>query len=45
MSQKEVIEKAYSNIPREVGYTFDFYLPTYRGIKYYYHRIVRYFSR
>ena len=42
----EVLQKAYGNIPKEVGFgvtVFDFI--TFRGVKYYLLRIVRFFTR
>jgi hypothetical protein len=36
MKIKETIDKAYSGIPKEVGFVFDSsWIPTYRGFKYY----------
>ena len=47
MAQKEILNKAYGNIPKEVGYTFDIMscLPTFRGIKYYYYILIRKVTR
>ena len=46
MSTNEVIEKAYGNIPKEVGINFDMlsFIPV-RGIKYYWILLVRKFTR
>ena len=48
MSAKETIDKAYGNVPKEVGFSdhslFD-WLPTPRGIKYYWLKVVRFFTR
>ena len=46
MSTNEVIEKAYGNIPKEVGINFDMlsFIPV-RGIKYYWLVLVRKFTR
>ena len=46
MSTNEVIEKAYGNIPKEVGINFDMlsFIPV-RGIKYYWIVLVRKFTR
>ena len=46
MSHKETIEKAYGSIPKEVDLNLNFdWVPTTRGIKYYWLRLVRYFTR
>jgi hypothetical protein len=46
MSQKDTIEKAYGSIPKEVGYNIEFFeIPTIRGVKYYFHKLVRFFTR
>jgi hypothetical protein len=40
---KETLDKAYGNVPREVGLSdvmFD-WIPTWRGIKYYWYRLIR----
>ena len=46
MTTKEVIEKAYGHIPKEVGINFDMlsFIPV-RGIKYYWIVLVRKFTR
>jgi hypothetical protein len=47
MSAKETIEKAYGNVPKEVGFNnglFD-WLPTPRGIKYYWYKLKRFCTR
>ena len=44
MSQKETIEKAYGSIPKEVGlgYAVDLsFIPVWRGLKYYWYKLVR----
>jgi hypothetical protein len=46
MSPKETLEKAYGNVPKEPIVTFNFdWLPTPRGVKYYWLKLVRYFTR
>jgi hypothetical protein len=35
---KEVLEKAYGSIPKEVGFYFEF---PFRGLKYYWLRLIR----
>jgi hypothetical protein len=47
MSSKEVIERAFGNIPKEIpmsNWDFDV-IPGWRGFKYYYLKIVRFFTR
>jgi hypothetical protein len=44
--QEDVINKAYSNVPREVGYAIDWtFLPSWRGVKYYWHKLIRKVTR
>jgi hypothetical protein len=46
MKRNEVLEKAYGNIPKDVGIAFDLsWFPTLRGVKYYWLLLVRKFSR
>ena len=46
MTTDEVLRKAYSNIPKEVGVTLDLsWVPTPRGVKYYWLILVRKFTR
>jgi hypothetical protein len=46
MSQKETLEKAYGSVPKEVGSTFELnWIPEFRGAKYYWIRLVRFFTR
>ena len=45
MSPKETLEKAYGSIPKEVGVYHDWGVPTWRGIKYYWHSLVRKLTR
>jgi hypothetical protein len=46
MTTNEIIEKAYGNIPKEVGMSFDLsWIPTPRGVKYYWLVLVRKFTR
>jgi len=42
---KETIDKAYGNMPKEVGYNVDWNIPTWRGIKYYWYKLVRKITR
>lgn len=46
MKVKETLDKAYSNIPKEVTPAIDLdWVPTWRGVKYYWIKIVRKFTR
>jgi hypothetical protein len=39
---KKTLDKAYGNMPREVGFHFDLiFYPTYRGIKYYWLKLIK----
>ena len=44
--QDETIQRAYGNVPKEIGFSivWDF-LPTFRGIKYYWHKLIRKITR
>ena len=45
--QDEVLQKAYGNMPKEVGFSEDLFswMPTYRGIKYYWYVMLRKVTR
>jgi hypothetical protein len=44
--QKDTLDKAYGNMPKEVGYFMDWdMLPTWRGIKYYWYKLIRKVTR
>ena len=45
MNTKETIDKAYGNIPKEVGVYADIDIQIFRGFKYYWLRLVRFFTR
>ena len=46
MTPKEILEKAYGNMPKEVGINFDItWLPTGRGMRYYWYKLVRRITR
>lgn len=46
MSRKETFEKAYGNLPKELPGSVDWdWIPTMRGLKYYYLRLTRFFTR
>ena len=43
---KETLDKAYGNMPKEVGFAFSLdWVPTQRGIKYYWQLLVRKITR
>jgi hypothetical protein len=43
---KDVINRAYGGIPKEAGVlVFDFDFITFRGVKYYWYKLVRKFTR
>jgi hypothetical protein len=42
MSSKETLDKAYGNMPKEVGFSVDWgFIPSWRGVKYYWYKLVR----
>jgi len=44
--QEDVINKAYGNMPKEVGFNMSWdFIPTLRGIKYYWHKLIRKVTR
>lgn len=45
MKIKETLDKAYGNIPRETTIIFDFSWLPVRGVKYYWIRLKRLFTR
>jgi hypothetical protein len=46
MSSKETLDRAYGNMPKEVGYSFNLeFLPAWRGIKYYWYMLIRKVTR
>jgi hypothetical protein len=46
MSSKDTIQKAFGGIPNEVVPSFDLdWIRPIRGVKYYYYKLVRYFTR
>jgi hypothetical protein len=45
MKPKQVLEKAYGSVPTEVGFTADFDIMSFRGFKYYYLKLIRFFTR
>lgn len=46
MTQKDTIERAYGNVPKEIGWSIDIFdwAPT-RSFRYYWHTIIRKFTR
>jgi hypothetical protein len=44
--QEDTIQKAYGNMPREVGLNVDWLvLPGWRGIRYYWYKLIRRVTR
>ena len=44
--QEDTLNKAYGNVPKEVGYVFDLdIVPGWRGIKYYWYKLIRRVTR
>ena len=44
--QEDVINRAYRNIPNEVGFAVNWdSISTWRGIKYYWHKLIRKITR
>jgi hypothetical protein len=40
--QQDTLNKAYGNVPKEIGYAIDWnFIPTLRGIRYYWHKLIR----
>jgi hypothetical protein len=43
---EEVLQKAYGNVPKEVGFAYNLFdFLELRGVRYYFWKIVRYFTR
>jgi hypothetical protein len=47
MTQKDTIDKAYGSIPKEVQYNIDYFgwVPHWRGVKYYWYKLIRKVTR
>jgi len=46
MSRKDIFDKAYGSIPREIGIAVDLnWIPTYRGFKFYWYKLLRKITR
>ena len=46
MSRKEILERAYGNVPKEPPGLYNFnWIPDARSVKYYYLRLMRFFTR
>jgi hypothetical protein len=47
MTQKDTIDRAYGSIPKELPGSYNFleWLPTWRGIKYYWYKLIRKITR
>jgi hypothetical protein len=44
--QEDIINRAYGNMPREVGFNGNWdFIPTWRGIRYYWHKLIRKVTR
>ena len=44
--QEDTLNKAYGNVPKEVGYNIDWnMIPTLRGVKYYWYKLIRKITR
>ena len=44
--QDEVIQRAYGNMPREVGFSGNWdFIPAWRGVKYYWYKLIRKVTR
>jgi len=45
--QQDTLNKTYGNIPREVPDPWDIFewIPTYRGVRYYWYKLVRSITR
>ena len=41
MKPDETLQKAYGNVPKEVGFTANFDFITWRGFKYYWYKLLR----
>jgi len=43
MTQKEIIDRAYGHIPKEISMNTDNFswVPSYRGVKYYWYVLIR----
>ena len=43
---QETFERAYGNVPKEVGPSFSVdWIPSFRGFKYFYLKFIRYITR
>lgn len=45
--QEDTLNKTYGNIPKEIPASLDIFewIPTYRGVKYYWYKLVRNITR
>lgn len=43
MKSKETFDKAYGNVPHEVGFNVNLDINVFRGFKYYYLKMIRFF--
>jgi len=46
-NSKEILDKAYGSMSKEVGFNVDlfYWMPTFRGIKYHWYKLVRSVTR
>jgi hypothetical protein len=46
MSSKDTLDKAYGNVPKEIGFNAEWgFVPNWRGIKYYWYKLIRKVTR
>ena len=44
--QQDIINRAYGSVPREIGFYIVWdCIPTLRGVKYYWYKLIRYATR
>ena len=44
--QEDTLNKAYGNVPKEVGFSINWdFIPTLRGFKYYWYKLIRKVTR
>jgi hypothetical protein len=42
----ETLQRAYGNMPKEVGFASNWdFIPAWRGVKYYWHKLIRKITR
>lgn len=45
MTPKQVLEKAYGSVPKEVGFAINIDITLFRGFRYHYLKLLRFFTR